>query len=129
MRRDIYGEYFEDCMEDSRFVDLDGNSVKRTPFSNPYNFDDYVEWKSSEFSKDDCAVYSDRLSQWDNEKYNYCFNEVFKKNEQKFNSDNPSGIEKFLSMYFEKNVKLTAILRGCNCSNGFPYLIFYYKEN
>lgn len=112
---------------DTRHLDLDGNIVTKTPFTNPYDFDEYVEWKGN-YKKHDSAVYSDRLYQWDTAKYKICYKEIFEKEGQLFNGKNPYGIEKFLSLYFEKEVILTAIMRGCNKSSGFPYWIFFYRE-
>ena len=66
-------------------------------------------------------MYSDRLHQWDYEKYNRCCQKVFKNEGQQFYQRNPKEIEKFLSMYFDKQIKLTAIMQGCNQSSGFPY--------
>lgn len=111
----------------SYYADLDGNAVKKTPITNPYDFDEYVEWKGN-YHKFDSAVYSDRLYQWDTKKYNKCYQEIFKKSGQIFNGKNPDGINKFLNMYFDKDVRLTAIMRGCNISSGFPYWIFFYRE-
>ena len=110
-----------------RYADFDGNEVKRNPITNPYDFDEYVEWECG-YQKDNSAVYSDRLWQWDSKKYDKCCQEVFKNTGQKFNSRNPEGIQRFLSMYFDKEVRLTAILCGCNYATGFPYLVFYYEE-
>ena len=111
------------------FIDLDGNEIKRNPFTHPYNYDEYIIWKAENFVKEKCdAVYSDRLYQWDYEKYNRCCQEVFKNKGQQFYQRNPKDIEKFLSMYFDKQIKLTAIMQGCNQSSGFPYWIFLYEE-
>ena len=121
----IYGYETE-----ARCLDLNGNIVKRTPFTHPYNYDEFVVWKK-EGANDierDSAVYSDRLWEWDHEKYNKFCQEVFGDKGQQFNSRNPDGIEKFLSLYFEKEVMLTAIVQGCNQSSGFPYWIFFYRE-
>jgi len=105
-----YGEYIIPY-----YADLKGNTVKKTPITNPYDFDDYVEWKGN-YRQFDPAVYSDRLYQWDTAKY------------QRFDSKNVSGIRKFLSMYFYKEIELTAIMQGCNHISGFPYWIFFYRE-
>ena len=115
---------------DSRFVDLNGKPIERTPLSYPYNYDEYVIWKDKIFNEEECsAVYSDRLFQWDYEKYNKCCQEVFKNQGQQFYEREPKEIEKFLGMYFEKEIKLTAITQGCNQSSGYPYWVFFYKEN
>lgn len=122
---DIYGYGAK-----ARYLDLNGNIIKRTPFSNPYNYDEFVVWKkeSANDIERGSAVYSDRLWEWDHEKYNKFCQEVFGDKGQQFNSRKPDGVEKFLSLYFEKEVILTAIVQGCNQSSGFPYWIFFYKE-
>ena len=123
---DIYGYETE-----KRYIDLNGNVVKRTPFSHPYNYDEFVVWKKegSNNIERESAVYSDRLWEWNHEKYDKCCQEVFKDNGQQFNNRNPDAVEKFLSLYFEKEVILTAIVQGCNRSSGFSYWIFYYEES
>lgn len=124
MYRNIYGEEIK-----PQFVDLDGNEIKRNPFSHPYNYDEYVIWKDEDFDKEKySAVYSDRLYQWDWEKYNRCCQEVFGNQGQMFYQRKPKEIERFLSMYFDKEIKLTAVMQGCNQSSGFPYWIFLYEE-
>lgn len=117
-----YGEYIIPY-----YADLKGNTVKKTPITNPYDFDDYVEWKGN-YRQFDPAVYSVRLYQWDTAKYKKCYEQVFKNNGQRFDSKNVSGIRKFLSMYFDKEIELTAIMQGCNHISGFPYWIFFYRE-
>ena len=115
---------------DSKFVDLNGEPIKKTPFSHPYNYDEYVCWKDRNFNREKCdAVYSDRLFQWDYEKYNKCCQEVFKNEGQYFDKREPKEIEKFLSMYFGKKIKLTAVVQGCNQATGYPYWVFFYEEN
>lgn len=118
-----------DRLYDSRFVDLNEKPIKRTPFSHPYNYDEYVIWKNSCGVDNSNAVYSDRLYQWDYEKYNKCCQETFKNQGQSFDKREPKEIEKFLSMYFEKEIKLTAVTQGCNQATGYPYWVFFYEEN
>ena len=121
---DMYGE-----LNTSRFVDLKGNPIKSTPFSHPYNYDEYVIWKDENFNEEkSSAVYSDRLFQWDYKKYNKCCQEVFANDGQYFYNRDPNKIEKFLSMYFEKEIKLTAVTQGCNQATGYPYWVFFYEE-
>lgn len=110
-----------------RFVDLDGKPVKRDRYSYPYSYDPYVEWMGDYQKGVSHPVYSDRLWQWDSKKYDRCCNEVWGNEGQYFNNRKPKDIERFLSLYFEKEVKLTVIMQGCNVSNGYPYWIFYYE--
>ena len=124
MYRYIYGEEIK-----PQFVDLDGNEIKRNPFSHPYNYDEYVIWKDEDFDKEKySAVYSDRLWQWNYEKYNKCCQTVFKNKGQMFDNREPKEIEEFLIMYFDKKIKLTAVIKGCNLSTGYPYWIFIYED-
>lgn len=114
----------------SEFVDLRGNPIKRTPYSHPYNYDEYVVWKSNEFDINNYhAAYSDRLWEFDSLKYENCCSKIFKNTGQRFdNGRNHKTINDFLNLYFEKEVKLTAIMQGCNQWNGYPYWIFLYEE-
>lgn len=109
------------------YLNLNGNIVKNSPISNPYNFDEYVQWRGN-YNEYDSAVYSDRLYQWDPKKYKSCYIEIFKNEGQIFYDKNPKEVNKFMNMYFGKDVELTAILCGCNNISGYPYWIFLYRE-
>lgn len=112
-----------------RFVDLDGNPINKTPYSNPYRYDSFVVWQDKDFDKGKCnSVDSDRLYQWDSEKYNKCRKEVFNDKGQYFYQADSNKIEKFLSLYFEKEIKLTAVVQNCNVSSGFPYWTFFFED-
>ena len=39
---DMYGEHITPY-----YSDLEGKAVRKTPITNPYDFDDYVEWKGN----------------------------------------------------------------------------------
>ena len=112
------------------FTDLYGNPVERTPFSHPYNFDQYVIWKSKEFDKNKIysAEYSDRMLEWDMEKFTKCTEEVFGNHGQFFDNRNPKDIEKFLIKYFGHDLKLVAIEKCCNFATGYPIWIFYFED-
>ena len=112
-----------------KFVDIIGRPIERTPFEFPYTYDEYILWKDESFNINSyTAVYSDRLWEWDSTKYDKCCQEVFKNTGQRFDNRKPELIEKFLSLYFEKEIKLTAIIQGCNQQSGFPYWAFLYVE-
>ena len=58
------------------YIGLDGSPVKRNPFDYPYSYDCYIVWMSDEFDYGHnllesglTIVYSDRLIQWDYEKF------------------------------------------------------------
>lgn len=110
------------------FVDLDGNSVKRTPLSHPYSFDEHVLWKSDEFQRTDHMVYSDRMMSWDWNKFHDSMKQVWGKHGHYFDNDKPEDVEKFMSLYQGHPVKLTLIMKGCNVSNGYPYFLFGFRK-
>lgn len=112
-----------------RYQDLDGEPVKHTPWTHPYNYDDFVQWKCSGFKKDDYpkAVYSDRLMSWDYEKFSRCVQEVWNGHGQCFNNRKPEDIQRFLSLYYDKPIQLGAVMQGCNQGNGQPLWIFFYR--
>lgn len=112
------------------YLDLSDNPIKRTPRTHPYSYDDFVLYKSEDFDPMDSMVYHDRMLQWDREAFGKAASEVWPKDpgSQMFSGKKPEDINRFLSLYFGKEVKLTAVLQGCNAGNGFPYWIFAYKE-
>lgn len=111
------------------YVNLKGERVERTFWDFPYTYDPFLLWKDEDYNEQNTiSVYSDRLMHWDFEKFNECCQKVFNNTGQYFNNRAPWDIEKFLSLYLEKEIKLTAIEESCNVSSGYPYWIFYYEE-
>lgn len=112
------------------YLDLNGRPVKRTPASHPYSYDEFVIFKSERFEKTDCMVYHDRMMQWSGSAFSKAVREVWpdKPHSQMFDGKKPADINRFLNLYFGKEVELTAVLQGCNVSSGYPYWIFAYKE-
>jgi hypothetical protein len=113
---------------DYTYVDLNGEPVEKTKEQYPYSYDTYVVWKGNYKKGEGNTVYSDRLFQWDWEKYNRCCEEVWGNKGQYFDNRTPKDIEKFLRLYTDKQIKLTAILEGCNWSTGYPVWIFIYEN-
>lgn len=74
------------------------------------------------------GVYSDRMSQWDREKYSECCKK-FLKGGQYLRRLSPAQVTKFMSHYLGYRVKVTALAEGCNVSNGYPYWVIFYEEN
>lgn len=112
------------------YLDLSGRPVERTPWSHPYSYSEYVIYKSKRFKQTDHMVYHDRLLQWNNIAFSKAVREVWpdEPHSQMFGGKNPADINRFLNLYFGKDVELTAVLQGCNIGNGFPYWVFAYKE-
>jgi hypothetical protein len=101
------------------------NKMIKTKFTNPYDYDRFMVWGEE---KGKSNVWSDRLSQWDTEKYNKCMKKVFD-NESSLSllPVEPNKIEKFLSLYFEKKIKLIGIAEECK-SNGYPVWQLFFEE-
>lgn len=124
MEYDIFADF------GAYYYGIDGRPIKRTPSEYPYSYDEFVTWKSTMYSDKDHWVYSDRMMEWDYNKFNEACMKVWKNQGQYFypRSRTPKQIEKFLCIYFDKNVELTAVVQGCNQGNGYPYWVFAYRE-
>lgn len=108
---------------------IHGERVERTPREFPYSYDPFVVFKDPSWTDRDTVVYSDRLHEWDWQKYNRCCMEVWNNEGQLFGGRKPADIERFLRLYNEDpGLKLTGIEEGCNYSNGYPFWVFYYRE-
>ena len=119
----IYGENIT-----GMYFNLKGEPIKRTPFTHPYSYDEYVQWMENYHKEKSHAVYSDRLQQWNSKKYSECWKEVSTGEDIYAANKNPNKINRLLNLYFGYEVKLTAILQGCNASSGFPYWVYIYEE-
>lgn len=110
-------------------VDEYDNPVKRTRSEYPYSYDGYVEWRGGHNSEITDTVYSDRLYQWDWEKYNRCRNEVYGNAGQYFDGyQEHDKIEKLLQLYMnEPKLKLILVMQYCNMSSGYPLWRFDYN--
>lgn len=102
-----------------------GNIIQKTDSSGAITL-----WKSSAYPAEKSHVVdSDRLFQWDSEKFNACCMEVWSNKGQYFSSRSPEEIQDFLSKYLEKAVTLIAVLQYTNVSSGYPYWSFVYVDN
>jgi hypothetical protein len=110
-------------------VNINGEQIQRTPEKYPYSFDQYCVFKAANFPETTDTVYSDRMWEWSPEKFAACHVRAFDKEGQYFYRQAPEKIEKFLQYYFGIDLELTGIEIGCNCFNGYPYWVFYFKKN
>lgn len=93
----------------------------------PYSYEEFYLHNTRR--KYNAVDYSDRLVEWDYDKYNKCCQEVWGDQGQWFDSRRPEEIEKFLQLYHnEPKIKLAAIIEGCNVSSGYPYWVFRYNH-
>lgn len=106
-----------------RFVDPRKTLTKEQA---PYGFSEYFifgdRWAIKENGVD--GNYSDRMSQWDREKYEKAFKNNIK---SRILSGNVVEISAFLSEYFGKPCEAVAMAEGC-FPNGYSYFIFWHKE-
>lgn len=92
--------------------------------SHPYSYDCFYIWRDGNL-EDSHADYHDRLQQADYEKFKEVC-ELFPK--KRFDAFTRADCSKFLTSYYGKEIVATALVEGCNVSNGYPYWVFYYKE-
>ena len=114
------------------YIDIHGHKIERAPEQFPYNYDTYVLWKRVGFDKDDAydAVYSDRMMDWNYDKFASCCQKIFGDAGQCFDNRKPEDIEVFLNEYFDElhvKIELLAVLKGCHHGNGNPLWVFIYK--
>lgn len=104
----------------------------RTPASHPWNFDTFTSWQRTGAPRElaNASFYSDRLYQWDPDKFNKSRKKISGGESQYFD-DSPLEIEKFLREYFSNDdLHLVKIEKGCNQSTGYPVWHFtVYSTN
>lgn len=122
---DFYGWHTAEPL----FIGYDGRVLKTNPRNSPYGYDPYFTYQSPDFNREtDDVCYSDRLMQWDMDKFNSICKGIWGNTGQYFDNRRPTDIETFLCDYFGREVILTAILKGCNYGNGYPYWVFAYRD-
>lgn len=100
------------------------------PDSRPYGFDAYFIWR--DFDKNDeedmkgiHSVYSDRMREWNPEKY-----EAARKGKDlgwMDRLDRKKAVT-FIKEYYDGKYECVGFGRACNVSNGYPLGIFFLKE-
>ena len=116
-----------DVISKGIFKNLEGKEIERTPYTNPYSYDEFVLWMGDYKKENTVKVYSDRLRNFNYEKNNLVSKEVFGDVGQYFNNRKPEDIELYLCKMLDKKIKLTAITEACNVSSGYPYWGFIYE--
>jgi len=104
--------------------------ITQDPYGNIFysNSDEIILFENDSV-KSNHTVYSDRLYQWDWEKYNSIRKKIFNDESQYFDGLNPKDIERFLIEYLGKELVLVRVQKYINKSNGFPYWRFDYSTN
>ncbi|MBK1667022.1 hypothetical protein CKO28_03055 [Rhodovibrio sodomensis] len=104
---------------------LDPAAPNRTRTEAPYAFTPHFLWRSKPREKLSNGMYDDRMRQWDEAAWRRACGRVSTPIRQMRQRD----ASVFLSAYLDRPVTATAIAEGCNVSNGYPYLIFFFDED
>lgn len=92
---------------------------EKTPYTHPYSYDPFVIFKADGASNN--TIYTDRLRQWDYEKYSELSKKHFGNDGQFWRDRDPQKIESFLQDWLgDEKVKLILIEEHCNVSTGCP---------
>lgn len=107
-------------------ADLNRSDPPRSKRGWPYSYDPFTIWGEPSQHKDcNTSDYTDRLSEWDHNKYERIAAEVYKVDGEPqfpFREHNCRGdlIEKFLQRYYDNpRIKLLRVVEYCNSSTGF----------
>lgn len=103
-------------------------AIRYYDYANNILVDNTVHWVSDSQIEANSTVYSDRLYQWDSNKFDTLCKQTWGNSGQYFSNREPEDIEKFLSLYLGKKIKLVRITQETNQSNGYPYWRFDYKK-
>lgn len=122
--------------ENGDYLDIPGFHLgPRTKESNPYSYDPLLQWRKYDRTPVNAsAVYSDRLAQWDHNKYRSLVDKHFTgagddRGGDYFHSRSPQRIEAFLRDYNDnQDLELVRIEEHCNWSSGYPVWAFFYVD-
>lgn len=111
------------CSEDWVYPEREN----RTRADWPYSYSDHFLWRdgSRESLKDAHAEYSDRMQQWDGDKWRGACAEAPRTQVTHWGQD---ACTKFLTAYFGRPVTACALSEGCNVSSGYPYWVFWFRD-
>lgn len=115
----------------SPYIGWYGQPVERPPHTYKYSYDPYFLYRADTFDPYTMSgEYSDRMYEWDCEKFDRCIMEVWPTGNhgQYFSRDRVEDIKKFLDLYFGYPVTVHGVLQGCNVSSGYPYWIFVFTK-
>lgn len=98
--------------------------------THPYSYSPFFHWKKDWKQNDTCA-YDDRMREWKYDLWNEVCAELplMQHGIRRFEYQTPETLSKMLSKYCGEPVTCTALVEGCNVSNGYPYYVFYWRAN
>lgn len=124
----FFGENLKDDRVPEVYQEFLPLNIVLTKDSNPYTYDPFLIYFNEEEQKATGCVYSDRLLEWDYDKYNRLCREYFGNEGQSWDKRDSNKIEEFLCDYFDKKVVLVANIQYVNVSNGYPVWRFDFCE-
>ena len=121
-------EIINERMNSGMLINLTGNETVKKPYDYPNDFDEYIQWICDDFfDKPNHAIYTDKLYEYDSDKYKKCSIKIWGNDELDFDNRTPIEIEKFLSLYFNKDIELISVNKTSNIESGNPVWVFYYR--
>lgn len=105
-------------------VGVDGKPVERTKAQYPYSYDTFIVWRTGPNSELTHSVYTDRMQQWEPEKFEL----LRKKYNKQFPAMTPAELTNYMCEYIGKQVEVIYLAECCNHANGFPLWLIGYKE-
>ena len=102
------------------------NNSGRTPREYPYSYDAHFSWR--DFDKSDMEgidiVYSDRMRDWDPEKYKTALNTVGRCWIENISRD---AAKRLIEIYYDGAYECVGFGRCCNMSSGYGIGLFYLR--
>lgn len=104
-----------------------GPGERRDRYSHPYSYDPIRLW-GDEKAEASSSAYTDRLMQWDSDKYSLLSKKHFTRGHPSWGAEHAKEIEAFLQDYIDdKTLKLVSITEFCNVSSGYPVWLLRWK--
>lgn len=107
----------------------DGKPVTRTRQEYPYSFDDYISYENRDQPLANNSMYTDRMSEWEPNKYKELMQKHFKSENEFWGSRSPTQIEAFLRDYCDlPSLQLVRIWTCCNQACGAEQWQFEFLD-
>ena len=103
----------------------------RSQHDYPYAFDTFYLWKDESHDQaTDSSVDSDRMFMEAHSNFIRARRKVDedKPQSQHFSDFTPDKTSEFLTLFYRREIKATALAKGCNQSTGHPIYTFFYRE-
>lgn len=104
---------------------------ERTKEEYPYAYSAHYIKGNAETAKGCSATYSDRLRQWDHDKYRECTSIVYQTHtgsDYCWRNMTLEQCSKWMSLFYSKKIQVCAIAEECHQGNGYPIWIIFHKD-